>query len=401
MIQRDKILAQLQGKKDRFIQFDSSFRNEARSYDDALGKLGTITAAELRERLANDPAPGALPVDEFDKARSLCLKFPREFANHKEARDWAFETLLGHTTFAVDGSQIRLDSDYTLPVAAVQVAWFENRHTRESDYEKQAEFEILSPDDLMIEIDGERQVSEQQVNVRRFELEIAAICRLMQQIAAHRKPGDKLPLALFDSSLVISFADRLQDQMRTRHIEAMIALLRCSEATGVPVVGYVDSSDARDLTHMLERCFNLPKAERIHDAAIAGARLGWGDRTPGPLCARRGADQRRESVLEVIERDGHQIGFAYLRTTASSSPARLDFPLWVYERGLLDEVVDLVRAEVIVGNGYPYAIEAADAAAVITARDREAFYALFQRFADTEGIQLRITQKATSKDRRR
>jgi hypothetical protein len=68
---------------------------------------------------------------------------------------------------------------------------------------------------------------------------------------------------------------------------------------------------------------------------------------------------------------------------------------------LLDQVIDLVRAEAIVGNGYPYVIQSADAAAVVTARDREAFYAIFHRFAEEQGIQLRTSQKAASKARRR
>jgi hypothetical protein len=56
---------------------------------------------------------------------------------------------------------------------------------------------------------------------------------------------------------------------------------------------------------------------------------------------------------------------------------------------------------VIVGNGYPYVIETADAAAVITSREREAFYAIFQRFAQEHGITLRFSQKVRSKTRRR
>jgi len=38
---------------------------------------------------------------------------------------------------------------------------------------------------------------------------------------------------------------------------------------------------------------------------------------------------------------------------------------------------------------------------VITARDREVFYALCHRFAAREGIKLRSSQKAASKSRRR
>ena len=64
-------------------------------------------------------------------------------------------------------------------------------------------------------------------------------------------------------------------------------------------------------------------------------------------------------------------------------------------------MIDLIRAEVVVGNGYPYILESADAAAVITARDRSAFYAIFQKFAEDEAFELKISQKAVSKNRRR
>ena len=36
-------------------------------------------------------------------------------------------------TFAADGSQLLPGRELSLPVAAVQVAWFENPHTREGD----------------------------------------------------------------------------------------------------------------------------------------------------------------------------------------------------------------------------------------------------------------------------
>ena len=90
-----------------------------------------------------------------------------------------------------------------------------------------------------------------------------------------------------------------------------------------------------------------------------------------------------------------------MKTGASAPPARLEIPLWVWREGLLDEVLDVVRAEVVVGNGYPYAIQAADAAAAIGARDREQFYAIFQRFAEEQGVKLRVSQKVASKARRR
>jgi hypothetical protein len=169
----------------------------------------------------------------------------------------------------------------------------------------------------------------------------------------------------------------------------------------VPLVGYVDTSYARDLTHLLENCFHLRESDKIHDAQLVNDLLRWGDRTPLFVCARGSADKRQQGVLESLAEYRRGIGFVYLKTHSSLPPARLEIPLWIHEAGWLDELLDLIRAEVIVGNGYPYVLETADAAAVITARDREAFYAIFQKFAEDQNIDLRISQKAVSKFRRR
>jgi hypothetical protein len=401
MIIRNKILEQLHTKRDRFAAFEDSFQDEARKYLDALDLLSLMSSGEVIRRLSPIATPGAIPTSEFDRAPNLRIEFPHSWSNHQEAREWACDVLLDHPTFAVDGSQIKPDGDYSIPVAAVQVAWFENHHTRDGRYTKDARFELLSPDELIVDSGGDRIVSEQQVNLRRFELEIELLCELFEKLAASTDVSIHLPVALFDSSLAISFADRLQEEMQERHISAMLKLLRCSEATGIPVIGYVDASEARDLVHMLANCFKLTDAGKIHDAVLIDERLVWGARTPMFICARGSADRRQQGALEKFEEYRRSIGFVYLRTSATAPPARLEIPSWVHERGLLDQVIDLVRAEVIVGNGYPYVIQSADAAAVINSRDREAFYAIFQQFAKEQHINLRISQKASSKVRRR
>ena len=401
MIHRDKILQQLQSKRDKFIAFEDSFQNEAGKYLDALDRMSMLPGSELARRLTVVETPGALPTAEFDAAPDLRVKFPHKWKNHQEAREWAFDALLGHPTFAVDGSQIRPDDDFSIPVAAVQVAWFENRHSSDGSYTKDARFEVLTPEDLTVEFDGDRVISEQQVNLRRFELEIEALCETMEILAAADEVTTRLPVALFDSSLVISFADRLQGETQERHIRAMLKLLRSSEKAGVPVVGYVDGSRARDLLHMVAGCFELDDAEKIHDAGLVDSKLTWGGRTPMFICARGGADRKQQGILEKFEEFRRGVGFVYLKTGATAPPARLEIPSWVLERGLLDQVIDLVIAEVVVGNGYPYVIQSADAAAVINSRDREAFYAIFQRFAREQEIGLRISEKTASKSRRR
>ena len=408
MIQRDKILQQLQSKRDQFVAFEDSFQDEAGRYLDALDRMSMLPGSELSRRLAPVKTPGALPTAEFDSAAGLRVEFPHKWKNHQEAREWAFDTLLDHPTFAVDGSQIRPDDDFSIPVAAVQIAWFENRHTVDGRYVKDARFEVLTPEDLTVEFGDDRVISEQQINLRRFELEIESLCASMKKLS---EPGEKLSaaggdaaklaVAFFDSSLVISFADRLQGEAQERHVRAMLELLRSSEKTGVPVVGYVDGSRARDLVHMVASLFKLNDAEKIHDAWLVSSRLTWGARTPMFVCARGGADRKQQGVLEMFEEYRRGVGFVYLKTSATAPPARLEIPLWVLERGLLDQVIDLVIAEVVVGNGYPYVIQSADAAAVINSRDRDTFYAIFQRFAREQEIGLRISEKTASKSRRR
>jgi hypothetical protein len=399
MILRDKILAELEGKRDTFRQFESDLLDESKVFRDALDQLAATSRAELETRLEGKEPPGALPTEEFDAAPKLHLDFPHRWNNHAEARAWAYDALLDHTTLAVDGSQIPPHSGFNIPVAAVQVAWFENHHSPAGSFVKDIEMEILTPEDLKAQSDGER--TEQKINVRRFEMETGKLCERLEKLAAERRADSPLAVALFDSSLVISFADRLQGNMRERHVTAMLKLLQCSEATGIPLIGYVDSSDARDLTKMLSQGFGLPEARQLHDAELVNHLLEWGARTPLFVCKRGSADQKQTSVLEEFEGQQQSIGFVYLKTASQAPPARLEIPMWIHRQGLLDQVLDIIRAEVVVGNGYPYAIETADAAAVISTRDREAFYSLFQQFAERQGIKLHVSQKAASKARRR
>ncbi len=95
------------------------------------------------------------------------------------------------------------------------------------------------------------------------------------------------------------------------------------------------------------------------------------------------------------------VGFCYLQTTSDNPPARIDVPSWIYEDGLLNEVLDVIRAECVVGLGYPYALETADQVAVITMRDREIFLQALQGFSVQNNLGFKIARKAASKGRRR
>jgi hypothetical protein len=82
-------------------------------------------------------------------------------------------------------------------------------------------------------------------------------------------------------------------------------------------------------------------------------------------------------------------------------PARIDIPAWVYEDGLLNELIDIVRAECVIGLGYPYAAETADQAAVISSADRDIFLRALQDMAAREKLGFSVSRKVASKGRRR
>jgi hypothetical protein len=391
MIQREKIITAFRDKADAFIGFDRQFQDDALLYEHKLAELAATDYQQIYTQLAQLPPPGALPSLEFNQYSQLKVTFDQQWTNHEMAQQWAYRVLHDHTTFAVDGSQIMPSKDLSIPIAAVQIAWLENRHTTNGDYVKDTHFEVLSPEQLLIGHTPERQLSEQMVNLRRFQLELNTAADFMQRCQVHS--SDKPPVVFLDSSIVISFAERWHEDQRRLFIEPMVKLLDTAEATGIPVIGYVDTTYACDLAVMLKYFFHLEvKRSPVHDAYLF-RNLNWGERTIFFTCARAG-------LLDQLGKHQRGVGFVYLKTN-QGLPARLDIPVWVYQRGLLDYVIDMVRAEVIVGTGYPYALAAADAAATISTPDREAFYQIFQHFITEEKIDLRVSHKAMSKGRHR
>jgi hypothetical protein len=407
MLVRSRVVTALEAKKDRFSDYQVELRDTANRYQEALESLPSLSQAEIEAKFSEADIgwPGALPTAEQDRLQDAVVSQKQNWANHEEARAWAKETLLNTPTFSVDGSQISPSRDFSIPVGAVQVGWFENSHAPGGQYVKDLAFEVLAPEELAEEADeGGGDFPDWRVNLRRFEMECQAIVDYMEAHAAqhlhnHRREKDdtaSVPLCFFDGSLVVSFAQHMRPNLRRRYVDSVIGMLRASQTTRVPLVGYVDTSFARDLVNMLANLYQLSPAPRMNDGGLLRHRMMWGDRCQVYVCA------RDDKVLPEYGPQARQVCFSYLKTTADGAPARLEFPRWLTEdEAELERTLNLVRAECIVGNGYPYALETADALAVIGLRDRERFYATFQQFAEKEGLMLRYSRKALSKRRRR
>jgi len=422
MLHKGKLQAALSLKRGQFSLYDGTFSEQLKAYQQSLETLHQRYTSSAKMEYVLPPAgsgtvsAGARPSIEFDhwlvnarqnRYHSPVFPFGREFANHEQAREWA-ECIEGVTTLAVDGSQLQPWRDASIPVALVQVGFFINPHVRGRPYTKDVRIEVLAPDEIMEEAKSEGAdpdsypYSEMQVTLRRYLLEVETLCSQMEQCANARRSDDPVhsPVVFFDGSLVVSFALTMPNPYRDRYIDSAVSLLKTSEQLRVPLIGYIDTSYARDMITMLRRLDALEsqpilrETKKIHDALLWQGRLQWGDRTPAMICA-------RGDILESYGPYRESVAFCYLQTTSKRPPARLEFPRWMLDDGVLEPVLDVVRAEAIAGNGYPYAIETADAVSVITMQDRDEFYAQFQNFMEKQGVKFTFSNKSISKSRRR
>lgn len=375
-------------KRDEFIAFNQEAWQQLQDYRDVLVNISASGEADLQTRLAKHPVgTGARLLEPLNKTKTGVIPFNLVWQNREQSLTWVRQRLTGITTFAVDGSQIYPGKDLSIPIALVQIGWFENPHLPTGEYEKDITLDVMTPGDLQAGNSGEP--VDRRVNMRRFQMETE---RLIDYIKAH--PNAKDCLVFLDGSLVATFAEAFDPKSRRFYVECLLDLLATSQTYQVPLVAYIDTSYAQDLATMLRTLYDLPDASTIHDAQLINKYMEWGDRTPLFLCQRSG-------ILADYEDQANQIAFTYLKTNRDSYPARLEIPLWVYEAGLLDRVLDWVRGEVIIGSGYPYVIETADQTAVLQAEDRQVFFKILQDWAEQEDLNLRFSRKMVSKIRRR
>jgi hypothetical protein len=359
-----------------------------------LRSLSAHSCAALLAKLADCPWPGALPTLEHDAFPSQVVPFEHSFQNHEEARAWARSVLEGFPTVAVDGSQVVPPSELLLPIGLAQAAWYRNPHDPTRVHEKDLVVEVLAGTDFG-SLEGE--AASTHVETRRFQMEVEALISMINEAEAGARP-----VCFFDGPLVVSFASQYAAQRRGIYVSAVSALLEAAESRRVPVVGYVAGSAASDCVHMLAALGFVQAAGGVTDSALFAPLLRhWGDRSVCYICA------RDDGVLNTYRRqDGsslaRSIAFCYLRTGQMGPPARLEFPSWLLEdRAELERVLAVVRAECIVGLGYPYPLEVADQAAALSSADRELFLRLVEDFAKEIGLGVEYSEKARSKRRRR
>lgn len=379
----ERITDALHLKRHAFSKVERTLQADLQILTTALEQFNEMSQAEIDAAITALTRSGAKPTCEQDIAAPIS-KFPMQWSHHQEARAWAASVLGDVTTFAVDGSQIPPSRDLSIPVGLVQIGWFENPHSSTGDYTKDISVEVLSPDEL---VKGEYGFEEQEVEWRRFQGEIKRAMTFMQ--ARKGQPA----LAFTDGPLIVSFIGKYSSSRQRQYIGMVEELLACSEETQVPVVGYIDNSYATDLAALVMHVNGHAGRPQVSDAALLQDRMQWGDRNRFYLCSRDDGIPGTSYYEQVV--------FSYLKTTSENPPARLEMPRWILDQNRHEGVLDIIRAECVIGLGYPYPLETADAVAVLSIEDRERFYQIFQQFAAEQTLPLRFSRKSTSKRSRR
>lgn len=365
-------------------QFDARL-SAIRSYDVERSTLSEEYRTELKKLNIIDISMNDR-LNDYSGAKllepgKLIHPFPFNWKNRHEAIEWVDSVLSGVAVGAVDGSQIYSDKNYEIPLAVIQTSQILNRHTNDSDYRENTGAQIITPDEF--EDASVYSFGSEYVDARRFAMECDSIMQLMKE---HDKP-----CIMLDGALILSHINVLNRNIREIYVRAINKLLEASEKTRAPVIGFIDTTMPRDITLMMHFLFDLKKG-KLSDTHLF-SHLFWGERTAAFLCDRddRRGDEAR-SVLDNYGKFKDKIAFFYMRVS-NGLPARVEFPVWMYEEGMVDKIADIIRAECVIRSNYPDILMRAHEAAVIKMNEHGLFYGMLDNFCKAHGIRINKSAK--------
>lgn len=206
-------------------------------------------------------------------------------------------------------------------------------------------------------------------------------------------------VALVDGSLMQLVLVLSQEDAVKSFIAQYFGTLRAFRELGVPVLGYISRPDSQMVmraVRMLGCEQETPCEQRpdhpctcqmlwsINDADLFDPMLPPGQRSS--------VFTPTFSYLSGTNLQGFEdMVFAYMGT--EHEIARLEFPRWVWEDGLLDRAMSIILHQCWLGGGYPNALTCAHQFAALHNADRESYFFLLER----AGLMRGPTEKAHGK----
>ncbi len=223
---------------------------------------------------------------------------------------WHLKVLKGKRVVGVDGSQISPFKELGIPIGLVQSALIWIKHG-EGLFGKRYRTKI-------VEID-------ENIDFKRFQLETEMLLEEMN--------GESW--LFFDGALIPYFEGLRNDVARI--VERIV---KESERTGTPVIGYIDKSFSRDIAKRM--------GIDLYDIYIL--------------------DMDDLSYTQPID---YRLNICFSYIKIAGTPVRIEFPCWMRE--IHDDVIRVVMAECMLGKtrAYPYILERAHSYSLIDSKTRE------------------------------
>jgi hypothetical protein len=346
----DQVVTELERSRDDIRKYLDQSRSLGADYADEFSKLLGLSSSSKSWR------GNAEPLETIELHR-----LGVDFHSREEQLDWASKALRGKTVVGIDGSQIN-PIGLNFPLALLQVGYLCVDYDHPESYRHNRVDVVLPPQEVVVEREGHRSVSRYNVDLARLSLEFKTAGDRVNEL------GSQDIYIMLDMPLVISYVDAFYKDIKEKYIQCLSDFLRRFEGKAT-IIGYVDGSAAKDMTDMLNQTLGLQSGS-ISDRTMLGPYLTeFGERTSTFLCHRQ--------IVENFPGLEDRFAFFYVRV-GSRAIGRVEF---LTGEGVNPRSIhDLVCAQCVLGEGYPYVLSRAHEAAVIHMPEREQFRQILRGF---------------------
>ncbi len=315
---------------------------------------------------------------------------------------------------AIDGSHIDVDRHSAARCCLINIGSVVLRYGQNPDAALRSQPALYaSEQDLTISdplSNDEQRLENELLGIKRTVAECQALADLCEEI-----PPDLPTLALLDGSLILF---RLAGQpdyvsrelLENGYLKALNRIKEISQKKRLALASYISFPRSTEVVNALRVAIcphdppdcdrncprSVPSSKRecekvagIQDSSIFSRILEPGERSATFIS--------RSSVVQKHYGD-NEVRFFYLK--GDEEIARVEFPRWVEEQGLVDLVHTLALDQCRRGQGYPVVLSEAHEQAVVTGADREQFQYLVELALSEKRLSTTTSAKSRSKKTR-
>ena len=314
---------------------------------------------------------------------------------------------------ASDGSHIDVDRHSAARCCLINIGTILLRYGHNADAALRSQPTLYASDQDLIIFDplsnDQQPLERGLLGMKRAVLECLALAEM-----ADGTPPSVPTLALLDGSLIMwglagqAYPEYVRKELlENGFLEALDRLRESGRKTGLALASYISFPRSADVVNALRVAIcpheppdcdrncprSLPSVKReceavagVLDSSLFSRLLEPGQRSATFIS--------RSRIVRDHYRE-HEVRFFYLK--GDEEIARVEFPRWVEERGLVDLVHALVLDQCRRGQGYPVALSEAHEQAVLTGADREQFQRLVELALTEKRLPTATSAKSRSK----